>query len=168
MLRSYHWPGNVRELEHAVERAVIMSTTDVLRPADFALPGMSLGPRPAGGASSFGGVGSTPFLGGTGDRRTPRDSFGEASLPPVNGSHGNGSDRRPATSDDLDFGFDPTFSDSDSGSDLPCLVLHTLDVRAAEQSLIQEALRMTGGNRTRASELLGINPRTLRNKLNGR
>ena len=46
------------------------------------------------------------------------------------------------------------------------VMLASLDVRAAEEALIEEALRRTKGNRTRASELLGINPRTLRNKLN--
>ncbi|MEZ4424775.1 MAG: sigma-54 dependent transcriptional regulator [Gemmatimonadota bacterium] len=46
------------------------------------------------------------------------------------------------------------------------VMLHSLDVREAEEALIEEALRRTRGNRTRASELLGINPRTLRNKLN--
>jgi len=36
-LRDYHWPGNIRELAHAVERAVIMSEGDLLRPEDFML-----------------------------------------------------------------------------------------------------------------------------------
>jgi Nif-specific regulatory protein len=30
MLMSYHWPGNVRELENCIERAVLLSTDDVL------------------------------------------------------------------------------------------------------------------------------------------
>ena len=30
MLMSYHWPGNVRELENCVERAVLLSTDDVI------------------------------------------------------------------------------------------------------------------------------------------
>jgi DNA-binding NtrC family response regulator len=34
-LESYTWPGNVRELQHAVERAVIMSGSNVLKPEDF-------------------------------------------------------------------------------------------------------------------------------------
>jgi two-component system, NtrC family, response regulator HydG len=34
-LQKYRWPGNIRELQHAVERAVIMSESDVLRPEDF-------------------------------------------------------------------------------------------------------------------------------------
>ena len=30
MLLDYHWPGNVRELENAIERAVVLSTGEVL------------------------------------------------------------------------------------------------------------------------------------------
>ena len=41
----------------------------------------------------------------------------------------------------------------------------TLNIHDAESAMIQEALRATGGNRTRAAELLGVTDRTLRNKL---
>lgn len=34
-LQKYSWPGNIRELQHAIERAIIMSDTDVLQPDDF-------------------------------------------------------------------------------------------------------------------------------------
>ena len=34
-LKKYHWPGNVRELQHSVERAIILSDSQVLQPADF-------------------------------------------------------------------------------------------------------------------------------------
>jgi two-component system response regulator HydG len=34
-LREYHWPGNIRELQHSLERAIILSEGDVLRPQDF-------------------------------------------------------------------------------------------------------------------------------------
>jgi DNA-binding NtrC family response regulator len=36
-LESYGWPGNVRELQHAIERAIIMSDSNVLQPDDFFL-----------------------------------------------------------------------------------------------------------------------------------
>jgi len=36
-LVQYPWPGNVRELQHAIERAVIMSDTELLQPDDFPL-----------------------------------------------------------------------------------------------------------------------------------
>ena len=34
-LQKYPWPGNIRELQHAIERAIIMSDNDELRPDDF-------------------------------------------------------------------------------------------------------------------------------------
>ncbi len=37
VLAQYPWPGNVRELQHAIERAVIMSDSDMLQPDDFPL-----------------------------------------------------------------------------------------------------------------------------------
>ena len=46
------------------------------------------------------------------------------------------------------------------------VVLTSLNVNAAESALITKALERTGGNRTRAAELLGISSRTLRTKLN--
>lgn len=36
-LEKHNWPGNIRELQHAVERAVIMSESNVLEPGDFFL-----------------------------------------------------------------------------------------------------------------------------------
>lgn len=34
-LANHDWPGNVRELQHSVEKAVIMSDSNVLKPSDF-------------------------------------------------------------------------------------------------------------------------------------
>ena len=39
MLLTYSWPGNVRELENVVERAVVISTNDYIKPADLILSG---------------------------------------------------------------------------------------------------------------------------------
>lgn len=36
-LRKYTWPGNVRELQHSVEKAVILTTNEVLTPEDFSI-----------------------------------------------------------------------------------------------------------------------------------
>jgi DNA-binding NtrC family response regulator len=47
------------------------------------------------------------------------------------------------------------------------VVLTSLNVDEAEAKLIERALEVSKGNRTRAAELLGISVRTLRNKLNG-
>jgi DNA-binding NtrC family response regulator len=37
-LSSYHWPGNVRELENEMERAVILSDSDLVGPDDISIP----------------------------------------------------------------------------------------------------------------------------------
>ena len=34
-LANHEWPGNVRELQHAIEKAVIMSESQILKPSDF-------------------------------------------------------------------------------------------------------------------------------------
>ena len=36
-LTRYQWPGNVRELEHCIEKAVILSENNILKPDDFLL-----------------------------------------------------------------------------------------------------------------------------------
>src|SRR5262244_4434625 len=35
LLVAYEWPGNIRELEHAIERAVALTTSSVVRPEDL-------------------------------------------------------------------------------------------------------------------------------------
>ncbi len=34
-LQKYNWPGNIRELEHAIEKAIILSDSEILSEADF-------------------------------------------------------------------------------------------------------------------------------------
>ena len=53
-----------------------------------------------------------------------------------------------------------------AGAEADSVVLRSLNIDEAERTLIERALTAAGGNRTRAAELLGINVRTLRNKLN--
>jgi DNA-binding NtrC family response regulator len=44
---KYDWPGNVRELQHAVERAVIMEDSNILRPDNLMLsPAQALSSSP--------------------------------------------------------------------------------------------------------------------------
>ena len=35
LLRGYDWPGNVRELENAIERALVLGSTDRIQPEDL-------------------------------------------------------------------------------------------------------------------------------------
>jgi DNA-binding NtrC family response regulator len=119
MLQRYDWPGNVRELQHAVERAVILSTDPILHPAAFDRQRFGLSAR---GTGPSGRIAPAARL---------HDSENLGALPPHS------------------------------------LLLTSLDVGEAESRLIDRALQVSGGNRTRAAELLGISVRTLRNKLNG-
>lgn len=63
LLRSYSWPGNVRELEHAIERAVAMTSTPVLFPEDFppeiSRRGVSPEPAAIGGSTDPSGPASS-------------------------------------------------------------------------------------------------------------
>ena len=42
-LQQYPWPGNIRELQHAVERAIILAESPVLRPHDFSFASFETG-----------------------------------------------------------------------------------------------------------------------------
>lgn len=119
VLQEHPWPGNVRELQHAIERAVILSTDPVLPRQLF---------EQLCAAASATGAPSQPA-----QRTTP--SHGVASMAPSAPASG--------------------------------IVLNTLNVDEAEKALIQRALEVTRGNRTKTADLLGISVRTLRNKLNG-
>jgi DNA-binding NtrC family response regulator len=106
LLQRYQWPGNVRELQHAVERAVILSST------------------PALNAHSFEHVRAAI---------STQNPAARVSIP--------------------------------NAQALGAFSVPTLNLDDAASAMIQEALRATDGNRTRAAELLGITDRTLRNKL---
>jgi DNA-binding NtrC family response regulator len=53
LLERYEWPGNVRELENGIERAVVMSTGEVLQVADLPPPLSSAKPAATGGGDSL-------------------------------------------------------------------------------------------------------------------
>lgn len=61
--------------------------------------------------------------------------------------------------------FNGTAAEPRSVSPADGVLLTTLDLDEAEAALMERALQITGGNRTRAAELLGVTDRTLRNKL---
>ena len=61
LLQRHSWPGNVRELQHAVERAVILTTDAMLRPSVFDI------------ASSPTAVSSPGTRGGGSGERVPAD-----------------------------------------------------------------------------------------------
>jgi len=55
MLLRHPWPGNVRELENAVERAVVLSDSDILTPAHFPTL-QSMPPPPTSSSAPSGSV----------------------------------------------------------------------------------------------------------------
>lgn len=139
-LQEYPWPGNIRELQHAVERAVILSTDTVLAAPLFEQLRAPAASEPAAStpAASSSALGTSALNAATASasaltHATP--SHGAAAVPP--------------------------------GAPPGGIVLNTLNVDEAEKALIQRALELTRGNRTRTADLLGISVRTLRNKLNG-
>jgi len=59
-LMAYEWPGNIRELENVLERALILSADDFIRPKDLALPQHFA--RPAAGGEGTGKIGTAVTL----------------------------------------------------------------------------------------------------------
>ena len=41
ILMHYHWPGNIRELFNVLERAIILSDSDIIEPKNLPLPVMA-------------------------------------------------------------------------------------------------------------------------------
>ncbi|MBI4892587.1 MAG: sigma 54-interacting transcriptional regulator [Acidobacteria bacterium] len=52
-LRAYAWPGNVRELENAIERALVLGSTDLILPDDLPETVAEAGIAPAGADPDF-------------------------------------------------------------------------------------------------------------------
>jgi Nif-specific regulatory protein len=52
-LTSYDWPGNVRELENAIERAVVLGTTEVILPEDLPEAALETATQTTGGVANY-------------------------------------------------------------------------------------------------------------------
>ena len=139
-LERYPWPGNVRELRNVIERMVVLATGEKLTKADLPAEICRSGEdaaSPVKAAATAGDAESLPL-------RPPTAALptGDA-YPPKNSvlraAEGRASSplRPPAT----------TLAD-------------------AEKQQILAALEATGGNKSKAAEILGISRRTLHRKLN--
>jgi DNA-binding NtrC family response regulator len=142
-LQAYPWPGNVRELQNTIERAVILSESG--RPVSTSSLGLPALPRVAGlvAAPIPAAHSAEPWPASRAEAPAP-------SAPPFS---------EPEESEPV---FEESFTPAPpaSSNEAEIIPLDELEKRA-----ILEALRTTGGNRTRAAELLNISIRTLRNKL---
>ena len=134
-LLRHPWPGNVRELSNAVERALIVMAGDTLSLDDLGLAGGAHG-APDWAAAYLSGP-SAPSPGGPCD--TPAASFTELSN---------------ATS--------VTNPAAKPGFTLPSAGFSLED---HERSLLEQALRRSGNNKSRAAKLLGLSRATLRYRL---
>ncbi len=55
VMKRYVWPGNIRELRNTIERAVLLSETDLVRPEDLSLSGQEKTEAPTGFETPGGG-----------------------------------------------------------------------------------------------------------------
>lgn len=152
-LNGYPWPGNVRELQNTLERAVILSESG--RPVSAAALGLpSLVRSYAAVGAIIPPVSPAAFL-------PPAASAALASP----GAPDSGSTPHfvPAASES------PSTPRNTAAVEAPAAAVSAADsvipLDEMEKRAILAALRSTGGNRTRAAELLNISIRTLRNKL---
>ncbi|PIV81873.1 sigma-54-dependent Fis family transcriptional regulator [bacterium CG17_big_fil_post_rev_8_21_14_2_50_64_8] len=172
LLLAHDWPGNVRELRNAISSAVVIKQSGLievedlprdLRPevgnpvAEGYLP-VPLDYRPYQNLDPGMLAGSLLEL--RQELREIKEMLTRAGLGRVSSDAWHGSNRMAGS------GHGPvveTFGDSDEFS--PLGGEEGGDLQAAERTLIQQALRATGGNRRQAAERLGISERTLYRKL---
>jgi DNA-binding NtrC family response regulator len=190
-LQGGEWKGNVRELQHSIERAVILSDQPVLQPYHFDPHrfGLAVDPDPAIAQRR------TPVVAPAVEhlpppppppRHTPTTPipplpYSAPMAPPLAPAPASAPPSAPSATPTAPHVtapsamFEPPLplppptggNTSVPPSGASPVWLESLNVNEAEQKLIERALEVTGGNRTKAAELLGISVRTLRNKLNG-
>jgi DNA-binding NtrC family response regulator len=134
-LRAHTWPGNIRELENAVERAVIMCNGEIIRPEHLMI-------RAAVGAARrepFDLAQDRPAAGVSGSERTGVSGFERSGNPETPGHR------------------DP----KEGLGNVPV----TASLRDAELSHIRRVLQHTKWNQSAAAQVLGIDRKTLRNKI---
>lgn len=155
---AYPWPGNVRELQNTIERAVILSESG--RPVSTTALGLPTLTRLVGAPIPV----STPPI--------PIPPPLPVSIPAFSSNSGGPNE---STMHRLSEGLTPGDGATRTAVAEPIAVAETAEpaekmssvipLDELEKQAILSALRSTGGNRTRAAELLKISIRTLRNKL---
>jgi DNA-binding NtrC family response regulator len=158
IMRGYPWPGNVRELQNTIERAVILSETG--RPISVSALGLPSLPRPAipaqqavGQVLQFENNHTTSPAASTTSPTTTEVPV--ATLPTP-------ADNSPASASSAEVQTNPP-----APEEIPAKAefAKVLPLDEMERLAIFRALEATGGNRTKAAEMLKISIRTLRNKL---
>ena len=160
---AYHWPGNVRELENLMERLTILATGDTVQVSDLPPKLREVGKTAsghAGGAPLTGGQGSpvpaepAPIMGA---EPAPEELAARAAEDGAFPAGGEGAPSDAWAEDGPPDAF--SFSLSETGLNL------ARTVEQMEKSLILQALEKTGGVKSRAAKLLGLNRTTLIEKM---
>ncbi|MFA5262930.1 MAG: sigma-54 dependent transcriptional regulator [Opitutaceae bacterium] len=161
VMASYPWPGNVRELQNTIERAVILSESGrLVSTTALGLPSLS---RQSGFSSPPSGtvVPFEPVVPMTPSAPTTSDSAAAPTVELPQETAANAAEPTAAASPRTKNGSAEPQPLASEESSAPTIVpLNELERRA-----IIQALQATGGNRTKAAEMLKISIRTLRNKL---
>ncbi|MFZ9244962.1 MAG: sigma-54 interaction domain-containing protein, partial [Burkholderiaceae bacterium] len=134
---SYSWPGNVRELENAIQRALLLSDSGVIGPAELELGEI--------GAASMSAASPAAVAPGVAAPTQAPSGQGVASPAVPNASVGT------------------TAAMAQSGPDLASV--SNKNLAEVERDHILKVLQQTDGNRRKAIEILGISERALRYKL---
>jgi two-component system nitrogen regulation response regulator GlnG len=168
-LMSYHWPGNVRQLQSVVRQAVLNTTGTVL--GVESLPASVLQPAPAAKpvASSSAAAAAPSAAAGSSTAAAPavavREAVQDKGVPEP-------------------LGAEPQFGDSVSyaGDEVPAAAgqsivefiesrlntssdLYAESMRELERYLFTRVLETTGGNQSRAAEILGITRGKVRDRI---
>jgi two-component system response regulator FlrC len=134
---SYSWPGNVRELENAIQRALLLSDTGLISPAE-----LELGEIGAAGIPAV-----TPAT-------VPPGTAAPTQAPSGQGVAAPGAPDAPVGT---------IAAMAQSGPDLASV--SNKNLAEVERDHILKVLQQTDGNRRKAIEILGISERALRYKL---
>ncbi|MFZ9177520.1 MAG: sigma 54-interacting transcriptional regulator, partial [Burkholderiaceae bacterium] len=183
---SYSWPGNVRELENAIQRALLLSDSGVIGPAELELgeigaasmsaaspaavaPGVAAtgvaAPTQAPSGQGVASPGAPNAPASTIAATTPESGTGMTTSPasvapgaaaPTQAPSGQGVAAPTASNT-------PAAAMAQSGPDLASV--SNKNLAEVERDHILKVLQQTDGNRRKAIEILGISERALRYKL---
>ncbi len=164
-LVDYHWPGNVRQLQSVVRQAVLNTTGTVL--GEEALPSIITQPRheeiardgavaPINGSTTMAGPPAVGMLASPSPPLLTRSEDGA----PANGTSADfsvtGMDTNNAQPSIVDF-IESRLSTSTD--------LYAEAMRELERYLFTRVLETTGGNQSRAAEILGITRGKVRDRI---
>jgi DNA-binding NtrC family response regulator len=154
VLERYAWPGNVRELRNMMERAVLLTPSDLidlvhlpLERLGRTLPLERVSELPPLPRASVAPPPVSVFPGGT--------PPAPASVRPSYAATGGAWPARPGS-----YSFTPAASGAPAGAETPSAA-----AEGDERIRILRALERCGGNQTHAARLLGVSRRTLINRI---